>query len=336
LVRAHYQATLVELSAAAPELLLLGGDDFVQQHLAQARQSLRLGERGLARQRRATGAVAPIATIAALATLAALHPRTSPLWIVVAALLALSTFEALATLRGALDTAVAISAAAERLEDLEAALPGGDQPWPGARTLRADHLVLREGDALLLKDGSLRLRAGHHLAVTGPSGSGKSTLLRTLGALDTVRGGRVSIEETELTDLGEDELRRHLAYVPSEPGLTRGFARDVVHMGRSGTRDFLIDLAALGLFVDPNGKWDELSRGERARVAIVRAMVTSPDIYLLDEPTGALGGEETSAVLALLAETGASVVVVTHDSMVMDWCDEVLELRDGELRFLSR
>ena len=336
LVRAHYQATLVELSAAAPELLLLGGDDFVQQHLAQARQSLRLGERGLARQRRATGAVAPIATIAALATLAALHPRTSPLWIVVAALLALSTFEALATLRGALDTAVAISAAAERLEDLEMALPGGDQPWPGARTLRADHLVLREGDALLLKDGSLRLRAGHHLAVTGPSGSGKSTLLRTLGALDTVRGGRVSIEETELTDLGEDELRRHLAYVPSEPGLTRGFARDVVHMGRSGTRDFLIDLAALGLFVDPNGKWDELSRGERARVAIVRAMVTSPDIYLLDEPTGALGGEETSAVLALLAETGASVVVVTHDSMVMDWCDEVLELRDGELRFLSR
>jgi putative ABC transport system ATP-binding protein len=71
-------------------------------------------------------------------------------------------------------------------------------------------------------------------------------------------------------------------------------------------------------------------------VAIVRALVTSPEILLLDEPTSGLGADETRAVLALLAATGASVLVATHDAQVMAWCHQVLELRDGRLRSLSR
>jgi ABC-type lipoprotein export system ATPase subunit len=60
-------------------------------------------------------------------------------------------------------------------------------------------------------------------------------------------------------------------------------------------------------------------------------MVTSPLIYLLDEPTSGLGTDETRAVLSLLASTGSTVVVATHDVQVMTWCDEVIELIDGVL-----
>jgi putative ABC transport system ATP-binding protein len=161
-------------------------------------------------------------------------------------------------------------------------------------------------------------------------------LLRALARLDVAKSGSILVGDTPLEEIGEGELRLHLMYVPSEPGLTRGYVHDVVHLGRRGNRDELSDLAALGLLVEPSTKFEELSRGERERVAIVRAMVTSPPIYLLDEPTSGLGQDETRAVLALLAGTGASVVVATHDPQVMAWCDLVFELRDEKLRVLSR
>jgi ATP-binding cassette subfamily C protein CydC len=334
--RASYQAALVELSAVAPELVLLGRFDYLERRSKGAREALRRGEVALWRQRRIASGVALLATIGTLVTLGARHPHSSPLWIVVAALLALSTFEALSTVRSALDTAVAISAAAERLEDLDSPMAAGVGPWPQESTLGAHHIRLQEGEKVLLEDGSLDLLPGQRLAVTGPSGSGKSTLLRVLGALDAVKSGTVSIGDTSLDEIDEQQLRRRLIYVPSEPGLTRGFARDVVHLGRVGNRDFQADLAALGLHVEASTKWDELSRGERQRVAIVRALVTSPEIFLLDEPTSGLGAEETGAILALLASTGASVMIATHDHQVMAWCNRVLELRDGRLRLLNR
>jgi putative ABC transport system ATP-binding protein len=117
----------------------------------------------------------------------------------------------------------------------------------------------------------------------------------------------------------------------SEPGFTRGFAVDVVALGRAGTRDPHVDLAALGLQSERTTRFDELSRGERVRVAIARALVTRPDIYLLDEPTAGLGSEETARVLSLLDSTNATVLIATHDTDVIAWCDLVVELRDDGL-----
>jgi len=334
--RGTYQATLVELSGVTPELALLGRYDFVEQRSQPARESLGRCERALRRQRRASSAVAVMVSVAALVTLGAHHPASSTTWLVVVALLALSSFEALSVVRSALDTAVAISAAAERLESLESPTTTAHRPWPHESTLRVSHLTLEEDGAVLLDDGSFQLRSGGRLAITGSSGSGKSTLLRALARLDVAKSGSILVGDTPLEEIGEGELRLHLMYVPSEPGLTRGYVHDVVHLGRRGNRDELSDLAALGLLVEPSTKFEELSRGERERVAIVRAMVTSPPIYLLDEPTSGLGQDETRAVLALLAGTGASVVVATHDPQVMAWCDLVFELRDEKLRVLSR
>jgi putative ABC transport system ATP-binding protein len=144
------------------------------------------------------------------------------------------------------------------------------------------------------------------------------------------------VGSVRLNDLSEVELRQHLTYVPSEPGLTRGFAIDVVTLGRASTRDPHDDLAALGLVTDRTTRFEELSRGERVRVAVVRALVTSPDVYVLDELTAGLGREETRAVLALLGSTNATVIVATHDEDVMEWCDVVVELRAGVLSRVTR
>jgi ABC-type lipoprotein export system ATPase subunit len=72
------------------------------------------------------------------------------------------------------------------------------------------------------------------------------------------------------------------------------------------------------------------------RVALARALVTEPDVYLLDEPTAGLGKEETALVLGLLALTRSTVIVATHDEHVIEWCDEVYELRHAELVPVTR
>jgi len=333
--RALYRAQLVELSAATPELVLLGRVAFANDRASASVEGLRRAEKALANRRSLSSAVAPAMTALAIAALV-VRPASAALWIVVAAVLALSTFELLNVVRDALDTGVAVSAAAERLEELDVATPRGHATWPGEATLRLDHVSIDEAGETLVSDASFSIAPGRRVALVGASGVGKSTLLRAVAALDDVASGAVTIGGVAVSDIDEGDLRRLVAYVAAEPGLTRGYAVDVVRLGRSTTRDVGDDLAALGLLTDSTTRWDDLSRGERARIAIARAMVTSPTLYLLDEPTSGLGNEETRAVLSLLASTGATVLVATHDAQVMAWCDEVVELIDGVVRALTR
>ena len=156
------------------------------------------------------------------------------------------------------------------------------------------------------------------MAITGASGVGKSTLLRSIAGLDTVASGQVTIGDIDVLALDERVLRRSLTYLASEPGLTRGFAIDVLTLGRESTRDAFEDLALLGLRADAATRWEELSRGERVRVALARAMLTGPSVYLLDEPTSGLGAAETQRLLTLLDATGATVVITSHDAQVVE------------------
>jgi ATP-binding cassette, subfamily C, bacterial CydC len=333
--RASYRSDLVELSAATPELVLLERSHFAQRRAAASVERLRHAEAALRSQHDLSNAVAPAMTALALGALV-VRPSSAALWIVVAALLALATFESLNVVRDAFDTAVGVSAGAERLEELDVNHGDADVAWPADATVRLAHVTIVEGGETLVENASLAIALGRRIAFTGPSGVGKSTLLRAIAALDEVTSGNVSIGGVAIGDIDESELRRNLAYVASEPGLTRGFAIDVMNLGRTPARSAHDDLAAMGLRTDPATRWEELSRGERARVAVARAMVTSPLIYLLDEPTSGLGTEETAAVLSLLGETGATVIVATHDAQVMTWCDEVLELSDAALRDIRR
>lgn len=328
--RAQYRAQLVELSAATPELALLGRIDFAQSRAVASVDRLGRAESALTSQHGLSNAVAPVITGLALAALV-VRPHSAPLWIVVAALLGFSTWESLGVVRDALDSAVAVSAAAERLEELDETRPRGDVAWPADSTLRLEHVTINEESETLVADTSLVVVPGRKVALVGSSGVGKSTLLRAVAGLDDVASGSVTFGNVDISTIDERELRRLVAYVVSEPGLTRGYAIDVVGLGRATSRSAHDDLASLGLATDPTTRWEELSRGERARIAIARAMVTSPLIYLLDEPTSGLGTEESAAVLTLLASTGSTVIVATHDAQVMAWCDEVIELIDGAL-----
>lgn len=333
--RAAYRANLVELSAATPELVLLDRLDFAERRGAAAVEGLRHAESALANQHELSDAVAPAMTALALGALV-VRPTSAALWIVVAALLAFATYESLNVVRDALDTALRVSAGAERLEELDVPATPSYDAWPSDSSVHLDQVRIVEEGVTLVESATLHVAPGRRVAFTGPSGIGKSTLLRAIAALDEVANGAITVGGVVVSDIDEGELRRHLAYVASEPGLTRGYAIDVVGLGRTSSRSAPEDLAALGIVTDATTRWEELSRGERARIAVARAMVTSPVIYLLDEPTSGLGSEETAAVLSLLASTEATVIVATHDPQVMTWCDEVLELFDAALREVRR
>ena len=333
--RGLYRAEVVELSAVTPDLALLGRVALAQERSARCVERLARAERRLARQHQLSNVVPPVMTALALGAYV-VRPTTSPLWLVVVALVALSTLEMLSTIRDALDTALGVSAAAERLDAMDVGVELGHDSWPSDSTIRVEHVVLEEDDHTLVDDANLVVSPGRRVAVTGRSGVGKSTLLRSIAGLDDVASGDITIGATRVLDIDERSLRRLLTYVASEPGLIRGYAIDVIGLGREATRDPLDDLAALGLSSDPTTRWEELSRGERARVAIVRAMVTSPVIYLLDEPTSGLGVSETASMLRLLETTGATVIIASHDAQVIEWCDDVFELADSTLRRVTR
>jgi len=333
--RGHYRGELVELSGAMPQMALLGRASLAERRLAETAGELQRREAGLRARRRASSALVVVASLVALAGVAQ-HPHTSHVWLVVAAVVGLATYDALGALRAALTAAVEVNGGGERLEAIATGAPHRSAPWPRDHALRLEHVDLEEDGRVLVRDASLRIEPGQHVALVGESGVGKSTLLRALAGLDDVAAGAVLVGDVALRTLDEIELRARLAYVVSEPGFTRGYALDVLTLGRTGSRDALTDLTTLGLATERATRFDTLSRGEEARIALVRALYTAPVIVLLDELTAGLGHEETRAVLALLDSTSATVVVATHDEQVIEWADVLVELRAGELRLVRR
>jgi ABC-type transport system involved in cytochrome bd biosynthesis fused ATPase/permease subunit len=333
--RGLYRAQVVELSAAAPEITLLGRSSFAESRSALATATLRGAERGLRRHRRLSNALVIIVSLLALVGVIN-HPATSGVWLIVATMIGVTNLELMTSVRSSLHAAVEVSGGGERLEALATTAHASTIAWPDDGTLRVESLRLDEDDRMLVRDATLTVAPGTRVALMGESGVGKSTLLRALSRLDELSSGAITVGGVDIAAIREDEFRRHVAYVASEPGLTRGYAIDVVLLGRDTERDPYRDLAALGLAADRTTRFEELSRGERVRVALARALVTSPSIYVLDEPTAGLGRDETSRLLELLGATGATVIVATHDSDVAQWCDVVVELRAGELVPLSR
>jgi putative ABC transport system ATP-binding protein len=196
-----------------------------------------------------------------------------------------------------------------------------------------------------LRGVSLTVAAGDYLAIVGSSGSGKSTLMHLLGGLDRPSGGRLVIGGRDVATLSPPEMAQlrnetigfvfQSFHLLSRTSALDNVALPLVYRGigrrerRARARDML-DRVGLAHRVDhrPN----QMSGGEQQRVAVARALVTSPEVLLADEPTGNLDtvtGQSVLALLESLNDDGVAVVVVTHDREVAARAARQIVMRDG-------
>ena len=211
-------------------------------------------------------------------------------------------------------------------------------PPEGAVVASAESLVADRGGRCVLDGMSVETRTGRLTVVHGRSGSGKSTLLRMLAGLDRPDSGDVVVGGTLLAGLDRDALarvrREHVAYSAQTVHLTEASTvLDNVEAGRQvrglPTDDDLVDrwLEALGLTGLAHREVAALSGGERARVAVARALVSERSLVLLDEPTAQLdeaNAERLAAALVEAARGGACVVVATHDPVLVAAADDAV------------
>ncbi|MBD0711386.1 MULTISPECIES: ABC transporter ATP-binding protein [unclassified Streptomyces] len=218
-----------------------------------------------------------------------------------------------------------------------------------APLLHATGLTKAYGSTPALKGASFGLRAGEVVAVMGPSGSGKSTLLHCLAGIVRPDAGTLTYAGRELTglsDTGLSTLRRTdfgfvFQFGQLVPELTC-VENVALPLRLNGERRKAAEakaaewLTRLEVEATAGKRPGEISGGQGQRVAVARALVTAPRVIFADEPTGALDSLNGERVMRLLTEasrdTGAAVVLVTHEARVAAYSDREVVVRDGSVR----
>ncbi|MBS0210023.1 MAG: ATP-binding cassette domain-containing protein [Planctomycetes bacterium] len=199
----------------------------------------------------------------------------------------------------------------------------------------------------VLFDNHLEIRRGELVIMTGPSGSGKTTLLTLIGGLRSTQRGSLRVLDEEMHGMSREELivmRRQIGFIfqahnlfPSLTAVENVRMALELHRGTRAEMNALAEemLGALGLSHRLNYKPQNLSGGQRQRVAIARALVARPRIILADEPTAALDKQSGRDVVELLRrfamEQGTTILMVTHDSRVIDVADRIVNMVDGHI-----
>lgn len=210
------------------------------------------------------------------------------------------------------------------------------------------HLTLgsKAGPVNILRGIDLEIGAGRRVAVVGPSGSGKSTLIAAIAGLERVSRGRVVIDGTDITGFDEDALARfrrdkigivfqafHL--IPTMSALENV----AMPLELAGAPDPFATAAraldSVGLAHRHLHYPGQLSGGEQQRVALARAFAIRPRVLLADEPTGnldqATGQKIIDQMFAVQAQSGATLILITHDPALADRCDRMVHMIDGRI-----
>ena len=202
-----------------------------------------------------------------------------------------------------------------------------------------------------LKNVSFSVSKGEYVAIVGESGSGKSTLLNMIGALDVPTSGKVWIDGKDTFAMQERKLtifrRRNIGFIFQAfnliPELTveQNMIFPVLLDYQKPDREYLEELlGALNLKERRGHLPSQLSGGQQQRVAIGRALITRPALILADGPTGNLDTRNSNEVIALLQAASKkyeqTIIMITHNRMIAQAADRVLEVSDGVLTDLGR
>jgi putative ABC transport system ATP-binding protein len=207
----------------------------------------------------------------------------------------------------------------------------------------------RIGDSefAVLKGIDLQIEEGEFIALMGPSGSGKSTLMNIVGCLDRPSSGHFLLLHQDISQTSDDELarirREELGFIfqtfnligrisvlknVEVPMMLSGVSR-----GKRKDRALRL-LESVGIAHRSNFSPQNISGGERQRVAVARALANDPKIIIADEPTGNLdlkNSNEVMKILSNLNQEGRTIIMVTHNPEITENCSRVIRLRDGRI-----
>lgn len=201
-------------------------------------------------------------------------------------------------------------------------------------------------DKALFQNLSLRVKPGEKVGLVGHSGSGKTTLTRLLLRFSDIQSGVIALDGQNIASITQDDLRRHIAYVPQEPLLFhRSISENISYGDPSASQETIEAVAKMASAHDfistlPNGydtlvgeRGVKLSGGQRQRVVIARAMLKNAPILVLDEATSALDSESEVTIQSALWKLmeGRTAIVIAHRLSTIQKMDRILVLEDGRV-----
>ena len=218
--------------------------------------------------------------------------------------------------------------------------------------INVKHIRKSFGSLEVLKDIDLTIQKGEIVSIVGPSGAGKTTLLQIIGTLDRPDTGSVIIDGIDTTTLSQKKLsdfrNRHIGFVFQFHQLLPEFTAIenimipayIAGVNTKEARRRAEELLQfMGLSDRAKHKPNELSGGEKQRVAVARALINNPDVILADEPSGSLDSKNKEELHQLFFDLrdkyGQTFVIVTHDEGLASITDRTIHMRDGILEHLE-